>query len=303
MGKWTQDDAGSQEGRVFVVTGANSGIGYEVARMLSDKGASVVMACRSAERAEAALNRLKQAVPNAQAEVMALDLADLESVRAFAAAFADRHSRLDGLINNAGLMAIPRQLTKQGFEMQLGVNHLGHFALTARLLPQLSATEGSRIVNVSSEVHRQGKIRFDDLMGERRYSRWGAYMQSKLANVLFTRRLNTEFSAKGRAITAYACHPGYAATELQGRSKRPFEDFFFTKITNRLVAQSAAMGALPTLRAAVDPSLAAGAYVGPAGYFGARGYPEVVAPSRAAQSDEDAERLWKVSAELTQESL
>lgn len=301
MTGWTQADAPEQEGRVFVVTGANSGIGYEVARMLAAKKAAVIMACRSEARGKAALARLREAVPNATVEVMALDLADLDSVRAFATAFLDRHPRLDGLINNAGVMALPRQLTAQGFEMQMGVNHLGHFALTARLWPRLLDHGGGRVVNVSSEVHRGGKIRFDDLMGERRYERWAAYTQSKLANLLFTHQLQRMATASQRSVSAYGCHPGYAATELQGRSGSAIERLVFTNITNRLLAQSATMGALPTLRAAVDTTLSPGDYVGPTAFFGARGYPKVMAPSRAARDDDVALRLWAVSEELTGE--
>ena len=303
MANWTEADAPALGGRIYVVTGANSGIGYEVTRMLADKGAMVVMACRSQARADAALARLKAKVPAALAEVMRLDLADLASVREFATAFESKHARLDGLINNAGLMALPRQTTAQGFEMQFGVNHLGHFALTARLWPRLTGTPASRIVNVSSEVHRSGRIDFGDLMGERRYSRWGAYMQSKLANILFTRKLQQKLSSLGADGAAMACHPGYTATELQGRSDNAFENFFFKQLTNRVVAQSPAMGALPTLRAAVDRSLAGGSYVGPKGLFGARGYPVVVKPSAAARVDADADRLWTVSESLTAESF
>ena len=303
MTKWTQADAPDVSGQVFVVTGANSGIGFEVTRMLCAKNATVVMACRSEKRGADALARLKTEMPAASASLAQLDLADLESVRAFAADFEHRHPRLDGLINNAGLMAIPRTTTAQGFEMQLGVNHLGHFALTARLLPRMMTAGAGRIVNVSSEAHRGGRMRFDDLMGERQYNRWGAYTQSKLANLLFTRRLQVGLSELSVGVSTFACHPGYAATELQGRSDNMLEDFFFKRIANRLVAQSAQMGALPTLRAAVDASLTPGAYVGPKSMFGARGYPEIVTPSRAAQNDDHAERLWTISQQLTGEKI
>ncbi len=296
MTKWTEADASDQAGRRFVVTGANSGIGYEVSRMLAGLNARVVMACRSLERGEAARDRIRRA--GGEVELMPLDLADLESVSAFADAYRAQHERLDGLVNNAGLMALPRLETRQGFEMQFGVNHLGHFALTSRLLPRLRETPGSRVVSVSSEVHRQGRIDFDDLMGERRYSRWGAYMQSKLANILFTRRLQRFFEEEQVESRAVACHPGYASTELQGRSNNPLENFFFKQITNRLVAQSPQMGALPTLRAVVDPAVPGGGYVGPKTMFGARGYPELMTPSAAALDDAVAERLWRVSEEL-----
>ena len=299
MSNWTEEDASDQTGRIFIITGANSGIGFEATRLLVAKGATVVMACRNPERAAEAHRRLLSAVPDARAEVMALDLADLESVRAFATAFLKTYPRLDVLINNAGLMALPRQTTAQGFETQLGVNHLGHFALTIRLLPRLVESTGSRVVNVSSEAHRAGSMNFDDLMGEQSYRRWGAYTQSKLANLLFTRALQARLSATQAGVAAYACHPGYANTELQGRSDNTLENFFFKRITNRLVAQSAYMGALPTVRAAVDPSLTPGDYVGPQGMFGARGYPVVMKPSRAATSDAHAEMLWQQSETLT----
>jgi len=301
--KWTQADAPNLESRVYIVTGANSGIGYEVARMLCELNGHVVLACRNAERGEAALAQIKASHSNASAELLALDLSDLESVRAFAIAFAQRHARLDGLINNAGLMAIPRRETAQGFEMQLGVNHLGHFALTARLLSRLTVAAGSRIVNVSSEAHRAGRINFDDLMGERSYRRWTAYTQSKLANILFTRRLHRVMSKNRIDVAAIACHPGYADTELQGKSDNSVENFLLKKVANRFVAQSATMGALPTLRAAVDRSLSGGEYIGPKGMFGARGHPVIMTPSRASQDDEAAVRLWKVSEALTQEKI
>ncbi|MEM7674404.1 MAG: oxidoreductase [Myxococcota bacterium] len=300
---WTQADVPNLESRVYIVTGANSGIGYETARILCEKNGHVVMACRSTERGEAALARIKEGYSNASAEVLPLDLSNLESVRAFATAFTQRHDRLDCLINNAGVMAIPRQTTAQGFEMQFGVNHLGHFALTARLLPRLTVASGGRIVNVSSEVHRFGRIDFDDLMAEQSYGRWSAYTQSKLANLLFTRRLQRVFIKNSIDLMAIATHPGYADTELQGRSNNSFENFVLKKLANRFMAQSAQMGALPSLRAAVDRSLSGGEYVGPKGMMGMRGAPVVMAPSRAAQNDEAAVRLWTISEELTNEKI
>lgn len=294
-----EEDAPAQEGRTFVVTGANSGIGLEVSRMLAAKGAHVVMACRSRERGEAALEHLQARVPDASAEVMDLDLADLDSVRAFADAIGGRDGPLHGLLNNAGVMAIPRRTTAQGFEMQLGVNHLGHFALTGRLMPRLAAAEAARIVSVSSGAHQMGRIHFEDLMLERSYGRWKAYAQSKLANLLFTRELTRRLPSRYPAVRALACHPGYAATELQGRSGNRLEDALLKGFANRFLAQDAAMGALATLRAATDPELPAGVYVGPRGLGGARGYPKICQPSSAARDDGAAERLWSASVELT----
>jgi NAD(P)-dependent dehydrogenase (short-subunit alcohol dehydrogenase family) len=302
MGEWTQADAPDQSGKGFVVTGANSGIGLSAARMLAEKGATVVLACRDTKKGEEAAASIRAAAPSAQVQVMALDLSSLASVRAFAAAVTDKHPSLDGLINNAGVMAIPRRTTAEGFEMQLGTNHLGHFALTALLLDALERAPAPRVVNVSSGVHKQGAIRFDDLQGERSYSKWGAYAQSKLANLLFTHELGRRLRAAGKKTIVTACHPGYAATNLQQVGPTMAASSVASavmRLGNGLFAQSADMGALPTLYAAVHPDLAGGEYIGPSGLFELRGYPKIARTSRAAQDEAVAQRLFGVSEELT----
>ncbi len=301
--RWTEEDIPDLRGRVALVTGANSGIGYETARALAAHGAHVVLACRNAERAADAQTRIAAVAPEASTEILLTDMADLDSVAGSAAQFCAAHERLDLLINNAGLMATPKGRTAQGFETQFGVNHLGHFALTAALLaPLLAAGEGSRVVSVSSTAHRMGKMRFDDLMGEKKYGPWTAYCQSKLANLLFVRELQRRLDAGDHPTIATAAHPGGSRTEL-GRENpggmlghgfrllRPLIDGVFS--------QSAAMGALPTLRAAVGTDVVGGDYYGPDGIGEARGHPKKVGMTARARNDADAARLWDVSVELT----
>ena len=281
-----------QSGRTALVTGANSGLGFHTALELSRHGARVLMACRSPQRAEQALGRLRLA--GGSAELVALDLASLASVRAAAVEVAGRVEVLDLLVNNAGVMAPPRTLTEDGFELQLGTNHLGHFALTGRLLPLLLAAPAARVVTVSSGAHRMGSIAFDDLMGERSYRRWGAYGQSKLANLLFTRELDRRF---GDRLTAVAAHPGYAATHLQSGQGQPVMEALM-RLGNATIAQSDAAGAWPSLYAATAPDVGGGEYFGP-GLLELRGHPKQVGRSAAAKDDAVAARLWTVSAELT----
>src|SRR3954470_4606830 len=279
MAGWTAADIQDQAGKVAVVTGANSGIGFHAARELAAHGAKVVLAVRDAEGKGAdAASRMTGDV-----EVRQLDLADLSSVRAFAGGF---DGNLDLLVNNAGVMAPPRRTTADGFELQLGTNHLGHFALTGLLLDRLLEGERPRVVTISSGAHRIGRIDFDDLQSERRYRRWQAYGQSKLANLLFAFELQRR---AGLALFSVAAHPGYSATNLQGRSLAVF---------NLLLAQSAAMGALPTLYAAtmdVPPA----AYVGPGGPQEMRGHPRLVSASKAARDEGTAARLWDISQAVT----
>jgi NAD(P)-dependent dehydrogenase (short-subunit alcohol dehydrogenase family) len=299
---WTANDMPDQTGRTIAVTGANSGIGWEAAKAFAANGAHVVLACRDPRRAGEALASLRAAAPGASAEVLPLDLASLASVRDFAKAFADRHPRLDVLVNNAGVMAIPRRTTADGFEMQLGTNHLGHFALTGLLLDRLLATPGSRVVNVSSTAHRMGRIDFDDLHGERRYTRWGAYGQSKLANLLFTFELARRLAAAGHATRSVACHPGWAATNLQYAGAKMDGSRWMEQVArlgNRLFAQDAAMGALPTAYAATAPELESGAYVGPDRFFETRGHPALVSSSSRSRNRRTARRLWEVSEAAT----
>ncbi len=281
-----------QSGRTALVTGANSGIGFHTALELSRHGARVLMACRSPQRAEQALGRLRLA--GGSGELVALDLSSLASVQAAAGEVADRVEMLDLLVNNAGVMAPPRTLTADGFELQFGTNHLGHFALTGRLLPLLLAAPAARVVTVSSGAHRMGSIAFDDLMGERSYRRWGAYGQSKLANLLFTRELDRRF---GDRLTAVAAHPGYAATHLQSGQGQPVMEALM-RLGNATIAQSDAAGAWPSLFAATAPGVCGGQYFGP-GLFELRGHPKQVGRSAAAENDAVAARLWTMSEELT----
>jgi NAD(P)-dependent dehydrogenase (short-subunit alcohol dehydrogenase family) len=296
--KWTSDEIPDQSGRIAVVTGANSGLGLETTHELARAGAHVVLACRDTDKGTAALRGIQADVPNASVEVAALDLASLASVRAFAERVRADHDRLDLLINNAGVMAPPRRQTADGFELQFGTNHLGHFALTALLVGAMEKRDDARVVTVSSGAHRMGRINFDDLQSTRRYKRWRAYGQSKLANLLFAFELDRRLRAAGSTIRSLAAHPGYAATNLQSAAPPTF-DRLIMAVTNRLLAQSAEMGALPVLYAATYPGLEGGTFVGPDGLAEQRGYPEAVTASRAAQDEDVAGRLWAVSEELT----
>jgi NAD(P)-dependent dehydrogenase (short-subunit alcohol dehydrogenase family) len=292
--KWTSDDVPGQHGRLAVVTGANTGLGFETAQVLAARGASVVLAVRDAEKGKAAAARIAGTAPGANVTVQPLDLTSLDSIRAAAAELRARHPRIDLLINNAGVMFPPKQTTDDGFELQLGTNHLGHFALTGLLLEQMLPVPGSRVVTVSSLAHRiRARINFDDLHGERSYRRVAAYSQSKLANLMFTYELQHRLSGAGTTI-AVAAHPGLAGTELT-RNSPPIAAFFYA----RVISQKAAMGALPTLRAATDPGVLGGQYYGPGRLFGARGYPKLAQPSRQSRDTAIQRRLWTVSEELT----
>ncbi len=284
--KWTAADLPSLAGRSAVVTGANSGLGLITARELARAGARVVLAVRDTARGEQAAGTIP-----GETEVRALDLADLASVRAFADAW---DGPLDILVNNAGVMAVPERRTKDGFELQIGTNHLGHFALTNLLLSRIT----DRVVTVSSFAHRTGRIRLDDLNWERGgYGRWTAYCQSKLANLLFTLELQRRLDEVGSAVRAQAAHPGYARTNLQGHTGNGLQHAIMA-VTNRLIAQSDAMGALPTLYAATQ-DMPGASYVGPRGFHGQRGYPALASRSAAAQDGATARRLWELSEELT----
>jgi NAD(P)-dependent dehydrogenase (short-subunit alcohol dehydrogenase family) len=297
--KWTVDQIPDQSGRIALVTGANSGLGLIAARELARAGARVVLACRNMDKGATALRGVTDEVPKAEAELAALDLASLDSIRSFAQGFPKAHDGLDLLINNAGVMAPPRRTTKEGFELQFGTNHLGHFALTGLLLGALEGRKGARVVTVSSTAHRMGRINFDDLDGERRYRRWRAYGQSKLANLLFALELDRRLRAAGSTISSLAAHPGYAATNLQSASA-PVLDRAVMVVTNLLVAQDAEVGALSLLYAATEPGLEGGTYVGPDGRGEQRGHPQPEAvPARAALDEAVAARLWAVSEEAT----
>jgi NAD(P)-dependent dehydrogenase (short-subunit alcohol dehydrogenase family) len=296
--KWTAADIPSQSGRTAIVTGANSGLGRAVARELWRAGADVVLACRDLSKGAAVAAEIGALAPRAGLEVSELDLAALASVRDFSERFARTHRRLDLLVNNAGVMAAPHRRTADGFELQLGTNHLGHFALTGRLLPLLREREEARVVTVSSGVHHGASLDFDDLQGERHYARWGAYGQSKLANLLFALELDRRLRSAGLPLISVAAHPGYAATNLQFSGPPPYERVFMA-VGNLLIAQRAEMGALPILYAATAPGLAGGSYVGPDGLFEGRGHPRLVSPSSAARDQPTADRLWGVSERLT----
>jgi NAD(P)-dependent dehydrogenase (short-subunit alcohol dehydrogenase family) len=286
MTKWTTGDIPDQHGRTVVVTGANSGLGEAVARELSAAGARVLMACRDIEKAELAADRMPGEV-----DVRQLDLADLGSVRAFAAGI---DGEIAVLVNNAGVMAVPEGRTADGFERQIGVNHLGHFALTGLLLDRIT----DRVVTVSSAMHWTGRVRADDLNFEhRRYERWTAYGQSKLANLLFAYELQRRFEAAGSARRSVAAHPGYAATGLQSHTESVQDRIM--GLGNVLFAQSPEMGALPTLYAATSDALRGGGFAGPRQWFGVRGHPGPVRSSRASHDRETARALWERSEELT----
>jgi NAD(P)-dependent dehydrogenase (short-subunit alcohol dehydrogenase family) len=297
---WTVDRMPGLAGTLAVVTGANSGIGLVTARELARAGATVVLAVRDPARGSQAAASIGDAVPGARLVVSRLDLADLGSVRDFARRFTAEHEALDLLVNNAGIMAVPRRLTTaDGFELQLGVNHMGHFALTGLLLPALLAAPRPRVVTVSSTLHAHGRIDFDDLNSERRYGRYAAYGRSKLANLLFTGELHRRAVAAGSALRAVAAHPGYAATNLQLSGQKPLTRALMSG-SNALFAASPRAGALPTLCAATWPDLPGGVFVGPRSLGGYRGSPGVTAPHRRAQDVETAARLWEVSAEATE---
>jgi NAD(P)-dependent dehydrogenase (short-subunit alcohol dehydrogenase family) len=296
MTKWTAADIPDQTGRTAVITGANTGLGYETAAALAGRGARVVLAVRNLEKGKQAVARITAATPGAEVELQELDLTSLESVRAAAARLRSGHDRIDLLINNAGVMYTPRSTTKDGFELQFGTNHLGHFAFTGLLLDRLVPV-ASRVVTVSSIGHRiRAAIHFDDLQWERRYSRVGAYGQSKLANLLFTYELQRRLAPHGTTI-AVAAHPGGSNTELLRNLPRPIAAA--SSLLVEPLMQGADLGALPTLRAATDPGVLGGQYFGPDGFQEIRGYPKVVASSAQSHDVELQRRLWAVSEELT----
>ncbi len=295
---WDVQDIPDQSGRTAVVTGANSGLGLVTARELARAGASVVMACRNLEKGHGAVDELRAAVPDAQVQLEELDLASLASVRGFAERFNATHDDLDLLINNAGVMGTPRRRTADGFELQFGTNHLGHFALTTALLEKMEGTDDARVVTLSSTVHKMGRINFDNLNGDRHYFRWNAYGQSKLANLLFALELDRRLRADGSTVKSLAAHPGYAATNLQSAGP-PLFDRLVMVASNALIAQSDEMGALPTLYAATQPGLEGGTYVGPDSFREQRGHPTIVKPSGRARDPEAARRLWDVSERMT----
>jgi NAD(P)-dependent dehydrogenase (short-subunit alcohol dehydrogenase family) len=294
---WTARRIPDQSGRTAVVTGANSGLGYVTARELARRGGRVVLACRNRQRGERALERLLAQVPEADVELRQLDLADLGSVRGFASALPDEPLHL--LVNNAGLMAVPHSRTADGFEMQFGVNHLGHFALTGLLMDRLLAAEDSRVVNVSSLMHTLANIDMADLNSERHYRRWTAYGRSKTANLLFTLELARR--TRDRDVIVAAAHPGYSATELQGKGPRLAGDRTgerLMRLANSLVGSSAELGAAATLYAATSPDVGSGSFVGPR-VLGLRGAPGPSWQAPWTRNAAAARQLWAASEDLT----
>ena len=304
MTNWTATDLPALDDHTVVVTGANSGLGFEGTRLFADAGATVVMACRSVDRGDRAATEIRAAVDGApDLDVRECDLASLASVSAFAEGIRDTYDAVDVLCNNAGIMAIPRRETAEGVEMQLGVNHVGHFALTGRLFPLLAdGDRQARVVTQSSGLHERGEMDFSELNWEDSYDKWDAYGRSKLANLLFAYELQRRLDATDRDdVLSVACHPGYADTNLQVRTAEASGSRLWTigmRVANRLFAQSAAQGALPMLYAATA-DVGGGAYVGPGGLFDMRGAPEVQTSSDASYDESDARRLWERSVELT----
>ncbi len=299
--RWTEGSIPDQTGKVYAVTGATSGLGWETARALAQHGARVLLGARNESKASEAIGRIAATGPTGTLVPWVIDLGDLDSVAGAAEHALADEERLDGLINNAGIMWTPYGKTAQGFEQQFGVNHLGHFALTGQLLPLLLSTEGSRVVSVSSNGHRPGRITFDDLQSEQDYSPYSAYFQSKLANLLFTSELQRRLAAHGASTIAVAAHPGGSNTNLghenpggvRGAALRLLQPL------GGLLGQSAAMGALPQLRAATDPAVQGDEYYGPAGMGELRGHPVLVDRSDRAKDAVTAARLWEVSEDLT----
>jgi NAD(P)-dependent dehydrogenase (short-subunit alcohol dehydrogenase family) len=293
-GAWLADHISSQVGRTFVVTGANSGLGLETARALGAVGATVIMTARDLEKGEEAVEQLLAEQPEARFELRQLDLADLDSVREFAAGV----EQADVLINNAGVMMPPHGRTAQGYEQQFGVNHLAHFALTILLFNTLLQGDDPRVVTVSSALHKRGRIHFEDLHGEQNYARGKYYSQSKLANVVFALELHRRLRTSAIGMTSVLAHPGYAATNLQSTGPSGGSKLVM-KVTNRLMAQDAAMGALPQIYAATGADVEGGQFYGPDGRGERKGYPTLVDPLDAARDRELAKRLWDISEELT----
>jgi NAD(P)-dependent dehydrogenase (short-subunit alcohol dehydrogenase family) len=297
--KWTAKNIPNLAGKIILVTGANSGLGFEDVKEFARNGAKTILACRNLEKGEKALAKIKNEITEADVELMQLDLADLSSIKEFVSEFKNKYDRLDVLVNNAGIMMVPYQKTADGFESQLGTNHLGHFALTGLLFDLLKKTEGSRIVNVSSNAHKFGDMDFKNLMYEKGkdYSRMKAYGRSKLANLLFTYELDRRLKQQNISIIAVATHPGMANTNLASHMMGWFAPVL--KKSFVLFMQSAAKGALSTIRAAVNPDVKGGQYYGPGGRNEHRGYPVKLESSIASHNAEDAKKLWKISEELT----
>lgn len=299
--KWTTKKIPDLTGKVIIVTGANSGLGYEDAKAFARKGAKIILACRNMEKANKALSKIQAKIPEAQAEIIQLDLGSIDSIKKFVAEFKEKHNRLDILVNNAGILSVPYQKTADGFENQVGINHLGHFALTSLLFDILIKTKGSRVVNVSSNAHKSGDMDFEKFLYEegKEYSKKKAYGRSKLANLLFTYELDRRLKKAKIDVFAVASHPGFSNTAMA--------DHMYSGIVHpfrRLlgfVLQGAAQGALTTIRAAVDPDVKGGEYFGIKGIFGneQRGKPVIAESSKSSHNLEEAKKLWELSEKLT----
>lgn len=304
--QWTEANTPDLSGKVVLITGANSGTGFESSRVMAGQGATVIMACRSQDKAQDAADSIRAQHPDADLHLFSLNLASLASVRQFATAFQAKFNQLDLLLNNAGIMALPQSLTEDGFELQIGTNHFGHFLLTALLMDRLRATEQSRIVTVSSLVHHYGKLMIDDLNFEnRRYNRWISYAQSKLANLSFGLELHRRLQASGSQVQSVVAHPGISATNLMAKDGMTTGFSSFGKLNQgfvRLIGQTAEQGAWPIIYAAVEPTVASGDYCGPDGFQEIAGHPNNRSKiSRAARDQQLAEKLWNTSEQLVEE--
>jgi len=299
---WTAEDMPALDGKKIIVTGANSGLGYEATEKFAEKGAHVIMACRSMERGREAKGEIEDKLNDCSLELSKLDLASLDSVKDFAEEYKANNEELHILCNNAGIMAIPRQETRDGFEKQFGVNHLGHFALTSHLIDYLIETSGqTRLVTQSSALHKKGSMNFEDLMKEQNYDKNQAYADSKLANLLFAFELDRKLQDADVNTLSIACHPGFSATNLQSTEENESSIFrnFRMKVLTKVLAQSAETGYLPMIYASVSEKAHGGDYIGPDGFMNMRGLPENQKPSEEARDEDVAEKLWKVSEELT----
>jgi len=295
--RWTEAQVPSQAGRVAIVTGSNTGLGFDTARVLAEKGATVVLAVRDPQKGAAAADRIRARAPGANVSVQLLDLGSLAAVRAGAEALRTAYPRIDLLINNAGVMIPPKSVTPDGFELQFGTNHLGHFALTGLLLDRLLDVPGSRVVVVGSLAHKAGTINFSDLQWESRYSRAGAYAQSKLATIMFCYQLHRRLTASGKRTLAIGAHPGYTNSELMRNVWQPLQPM--VRLMSPWFGQDPAQGALPQLLAATDPDAKGGQYWGPDGFAELKGYPKLVESSARSRDVEAQRHLWTVSEQLT----
>lgn len=291
--KWNSGNIPDLTGKTAIVTGSNSGIGFEAAKVLAEKNAEVIIAVRSVPKGDYAASEIKTDFPNAKLSVLKLDLSSLESVKSFTDKIKKVYNKIDLLINNAGVMVPPYTKTNEGFELQFGTNHLGHFVLTAGLFDLIKNSSEGKIVNVSSSAHKFGKIDFEDLNWEKRkYKEWRAYGDSKIANLYFTYELSRRLTKAGSKVKVTSCHPGWTATNLQ-KNSGPARFF------NPIFAQEPAMGALPTLRAALDENIQSGTFYGPGGFMKMKGYPVIEESNKLSQDREIAAKLWNVSEEMT----